>query len=451
MGGVARENLCRVSKKQLFFNEIDDKLKGKVIVKGWRDLVEVKKENVRLIMDKAQIAEYNQYICKTPKCDVVNIADLLCAEAGMENSGNSSLIKYGIITNEADVRAVPTREAYILAEDDMKDDQYQKSTLKVGEGVWILEDFDEEWKYVQARNCAGWVETRSVAECTGEEFLSWLEAENFAVITRPADIWCGGEEIHFSMGSRLLLKVHKEQCETKLSLGVCRDQCSECLPSGVYGKQCGENLLPEVCKNQSAKNSLSGMTVQEEKENDRLCIMRPIAVNGRLAYEVLDVNAVQKLEYNKGYLPYTTEAVISQAMKLLDLPYSWGNANHGLDCSGFIVVIYECFGIYLPRNTSEMRKIPCGQTDLRRLSCDEKIAWLRKIKPGSLLLFKGHVMMWLGIQDGVPFIIHEVSGYRDDKGKINNVRKCVITPLDIFRKKGECMLEVTDMVIEVRK
>lgn len=191
------------------------------------------------------------------------------------------------------------------------------------------------------------------------------------------------------------------------------------------------------------------MTVQEEKENDRFCVMRPISSNGRLAYEVLDVNAVQKLEYNKGYMPYTTEAVISQAMKLLDLPYGWGNANHGLDCSGFIATIYECFGIYLPRNTSEMRKIPCGRTALRRLNCDEKIAWLRKIKPGSLLLFKGHVMMWLGIQNGIPFIIHEVSGYRDDKGKINNVRKCVITPLDILRKNGENMLESVDMAVEI--
>ncbi len=375
-------------------------------MKVWQD-------DMKVIMDKAQIAEYNQYICKIPKCDVVNIADFSCVEAGRANWGNSSLIRYGIITNEADVRAVPTREAYILAEDDMQDDQYQKSTLKVGEGVWILEDFDEEWKYVQARNCAGWVETRSVAECTGEEFLSWLEAESFAVVTRPADIWCGGEEIHFSMGSRLLLETH------------------------------GNHKI--------SGNWQSDSDVQGEKEYDNPCIVRPISLNGRLTYEVLDVNAVQKLEYNKGYLPYTTENVLSQAMKLLDIPYGWGNANHGLDCSGFIGAVYECFGIHLPRNTSAMRKIPCGRTELGGWSCDEKIAWLRQAKPGSLLLFQGHVMMWLGIQNGTPFIIHEVSGYRDDKGKINNVRKCVITPLGILRKNGENMLEVIDVVVKVRK
>lgn len=348
----------------------------------WRD-------NINVIMDKALIAEYNQCICETEKCDVVNIVDFPYTKAERDCGENVSLKGYGIIINEADVRAVPTREAYILAEDDMGDDQYQKSTLKVGEGVWILEHFDEEWTYVRARNCAGWVETRYIAECTREEFLTWLEAENFVVVTRPADIRCGRKVVHFSMGSRLLLK-------------------------------------------------------------DKLSIMRPTVLNGHLACEVLDAKAVRELEYHEGYLPYTTENVLSQAMKLLDIPYGWGNADHGLDCSGFIGAVYECFGIYLPRNTSAMRTIPYVRTDLSGLSCEEKIARLRQVKPGSLLLFQGHVMMWLGIQNGTSFIIHEVSGYRDDKGEINNVRKCVITPLDILRKNGENILEAVDVAVEVK-
>ena len=137
-------------------------------------------------------------------------------------------------------------------------------------------------------------------------------------------------------------------------------------------------------------------------------------------------------------------------MKLLDIPYGWENTNHGLDCSEFIVVIYECFGIHLPRNTSAMQKIPCGRTDLSRSNCEEKITWLRQAKLGRLLLFKGHVMMWLGIQNRIPFIIHEVSGYRDDKGEINNVRKCEIIPFNILRKNGENMLEAVDVVVEVK-
>lgn len=55
-------------------------------------------------------------------------------------------------------------------------------------------------------------------------------------------------------------------------------------------------------------------------------------------------------------------------------------------------------------------------------------------------------MMWLGIS----FIIHEVSGYRDDNGEINNVRKCVITPLNILRKNGENMLEAVYVAGEVK-
>lgn len=396
--------------------------------------MQARQEDVKVIMDKEQIAEYNRCICENAECEVVNIADFSCTEADGNRGENVSLKGYGIIINEADVRAVPMREAYILAEDDMRDDQYQKSTLKVGEGVWILGDFGEEWKYVRARNCTGWVESRYITKCTRKEFLSWLEAENFAVVTRPADIRCGGEEIHFAMGSRLLLGVPIERSEESLLSGLFGNQCSGRLSSGIQEKQCGENLP-------------LAMVEQKEKKNDKFSIVRPTSLNGRLAYESLDDNAVSQLEYNEGYLLYTTESVLSQAMKLLDLPYGWGNAAHGLDCSGFIVTVYECFGIHLPRNTSAMRKIPFGQIDLSRLSCEEKIARLRQVKPGSLLLFQGHVMMWLGIQNETPFIIHEVSGYRDDKGEINNVRKCVITPLDILRKNGESMLEAVDIAV----
>ena len=55
----------------------------------------------------------------------------------------------------------------------------------------------------------------------------------------------------------------------------------------------------------------------------------------------------------------TTEAIITQAEKLLGVPYLWGGMSaKGVDCSGLVRISHIMNGILLPRNASQ--QVKCG-------------------------------------------------------------------------------------------
>lgn len=58
--------------------------------------------------------------------------------------------------------------------------------------------------------------------------------------------------------------------------------------------------------------------------------------------------------------PETTEAIISEAERLLGVPYLWGGMSaKGVDCSGLVRISHIMNGIVLPRNASQ--QINCGE------------------------------------------------------------------------------------------
>jgi cell wall-associated NlpC family hydrolase len=54
----------------------------------------------------------------------------------------------------------------------------------------------------------------------------------------------------------------------------------------------------------------------------------------------------------------TAKHVYDLAIKFLGSPYLWGGRHFsGIDCSGFVQVVYKCLGIALPRDASQQQKI----------------------------------------------------------------------------------------------
>ncbi len=149
------------------------------------------------------------------------------------------------------------------------------------------------------------------------------------------------------------------------------------------------------------------------------------------------------------YLPYTTANVMKQAFQLLNTPYSWGNKGCGLDCSGVMLSVYECFGFSLPRNTSAMAACKDLLIDVRVLSSKEKKQVLKGVLPGSMLLMNGHVVMYLGIDDDNVYALHGFSKYYDDEGNKREVMACAITTMDIKRGDGGTFLDDVHSVWEI--
>ncbi|STY29266.1 SH3 domain of the SH3b1 type [Legionella wadsworthii] len=83
--------------------------------------------------------------------------------------------------------------------------------------------------------------------------------------------------------------------------------------------------------------------------------------------------------------------------QLQNRPYGWGGAFFFNDCSQELKSIFNPFGIWLPRNSSQQAKISSG-VDLSTNSVDERISILKSQGHPlmTLIYIGGHVMLYLG-------------------------------------------------------
>lgn len=92
---------------------------------------------------------------------------------------------------------------------------------------------------------------------------------------------------------------------------------------------------------------------------------------------------------HKGFLPYTRCNLLAQAMRLLHLPYDWGEKNGSVDCSALTVYTYACCGVKLPRNSSAQAAVH-GPVSVH--------TGVTNALPGDIIHQPGHVMLYLGDQ-----------------------------------------------------
>jgi cell wall-associated NlpC family hydrolase len=112
------------------------------------------------------------------------------------------------------------------------------------------------------------------------------------------------------------------------------------------------------------------------------------------------------------YLPLTPANLVRQAFKFLGERYGWGHSYDARDCSGFVSEIYRSFGILLPRNTRDQAVSPVLDriAFLADDSRDKRMAAVRDLQPGDLVYIPGHVMVNIGHQRGLAFMIHDTNG-----------------------------------------
>lgn len=80
------------------------------------------------------------------------------------------------------------------------------------------------------------------------------------------------------------------------------------------------------------------------------------------------------------------EQVANMALKYLGNPYVHGgnSLTGGIDCSGFTCAIYSRFGVNLPRHSND------------QIRAGKKVNSLAEAAPGDLLVFRGHVAIYIG-------------------------------------------------------
>ncbi len=131
---------------------------------------------------------------------------------------------------------------------------------------------------------------------------------------------------------------------------------------------------------------------------------------------------------NRGYLPFREETLTEQAYGFLGEPYSWGGKD-GVDCSLLVREVFATTGVILPRNSFQQARVgtiiwtPESREDL------DQALW-NTPKGRTLIFLKGHVMIYMGRENGEPQGLHSLYSWQGEK-----VERVVLTPLEPFKEK----------------
>lgn len=300
----------------------------------------------------------------------------------LDGIGEEVKVRFGVVTERADMRGLPTNKAILSKPGREAFDSIQYSSLYPPARVALLHTSEDgEWGFFQAETLRGWLRMDKVA--FGERDLA-LQAE--------------GSEFLVVTGNRVK----------------------------VYGDISLETPVAEVV--------MGGVfTVSSRAEGDSPWAVRfpERGPDGALAWTERHIRP--GADVHLGYLPYTRANMIGQAFKMLGEEYGWGGRRGLRDCSLFIQDIFATVGVKLPRNSRQQGVTGevLAHMDIGGASEEVALALSRGSDPGiTLLTLNGHVMLYIGDSGGKPYVIHQIFGYAD-RGGMKRIGKVAVTGLDL--------------------
>ena len=294
---------------------------------------------------------------------------------------NNNLVKFGLVTTRSPLRTFATLDKVFNQAMDLDLDRFQETAVFPSEAVAILHTSkDGKWLLVQNYNYLAWMQQDDVAIGNKQQIQSYLDHQDFLVMT--------GAKVHTGY-----VPNEADVSEVQLDMGVK-------LPLLSSTEQHGELY------NQSTAGSYQ---VKLPVRNS----------DGSLSIKTALIGRTQ--DVHQGYLKYTAQNVIAQGFKFLGERYGWGHDYDARDCTGFVGEIYKTFGILMPRNSGQQGKSEYGTNFRFDKNSDtaSKLAVIKDMQVGDLIYIPGHVMLYLGKENGQPTVIHDVKGlaYWTDEGE----------------------------------
>ena len=326
------------------------------------------------------------------------------ANLNLDKLADNNQVAYGMVVKRSVLRTFPTWDRVLNSGLDKDLDRFQESGLFPGDTVAILhESADEKWLLVRAYNYLAWAPKADIAVANKATLREFKKNENFLVVTGakvntayvPDNVT---SQVQLDMGVRLPL-VDPQQ-----------------VPNLLHGQNTYANYVVQL----------------PTRDEQGQLVIKPALIS-------------RSSDVHLGYLPYTQQHLIKQGFKFLGERYGWGHDYNGRDCTGFVGEIYKTFGLLMPRNSGQQGKGEYGINHRfdNESSEQDKLATVKQMQVGDLIYIPGHVMMYLGEQDGQPYVIHDVKGLGYNKAdgsfyssSLNGVSVTPLLPLRLSQTQS---------------
>ena len=347
---------------------------------------------------------------------------------------HESHIQYGIATSPGLIRLFPA-DICLPDEEEPDDPEWDEAALclcLVGEPLLILGSVqDGTYLYVRSECSEGWILAESVAVCRNRP--EWLQAAfpiHPLVVTGDM-VWLEASAVYPQAGA------HRFRMGTVLEL--CAEQENAGIKEDAGIEESAE--IKETKKTVEIKETQAEQSVLNRLSWNNYVVWLPCRAPDGSFFRQKGLIPMSR-DVSAGYLRLTTGQILRQAFKCLGDRYGWGGMLESRDCSSYIREVYRCFGLILPRNTSEQVRMSVRKIELTGRRCPEKERILKKLEPGTLLYFPGHVMMYLGYENGRFYVINDVSRLVKEKsGTPVRVRSVIVNTLTVRRPNQQTWME----------
>lgn len=379
--------------------------------------------NLRTYKDKLTKNELKAYIQEYSIPDVVmydvkgrkiqkGFYDKIIQNTNVDGISKINDIRCGITVKNTSLRSFPTSKGIFKKADDVEFDRFQETGCQAVEPVLILhESRDGEWYFIQMYNYRGWARACDIALARDrEEAFDYLDSKDYIVITgdfaytqyNPYEP--GVSSLRLDMGTRIPLAE--------------------------------DNV--ETVGNQSI---LGNYPVKYPVRNDE----------GRLEIKYALIS--KKQDINIGYLSYTRENILKQVFKLFGHRYGWGDSLDGRDCSSTLMYVYKTFGFRLPRNGNEQEAgAGLSYRFNEKDTLEERKRIFDKTLPGAGIFMPGHVMMYIGCDNGIHYMIHCFHGYGEkicDEYKFRAVNEVAVTSTLLTTSTGNLFINKFSSLLQI--
>ena len=325
-------------------------------------------------------------------------------------------IKYGLCTEAAEMKMAPV-EGFIGWSATDTDEEFMDSRLNVND-PFIVEAVTADGKFYWGRstNCTGWVLADHIAICSNKE--EWKS------------MWTKtGEDILVVIDDQITLAPSAyDKALNKKEL-----QFGSVLPLVP------ESEMPESIDARGTWYNYPVYIPTRDSEGKMVRSIALVSMNNKVSV---------------GYLPLTQRNILNVAFNCLGNRYGWGGMMGLMDCSLYTRDIYKCFGYELPRNTTGQVKLPEQYVEsLDGMTDDAKRAKIDSLEPGTLLMFSGHIMMYIGSVNNKQYVISDLGSASETAAvseavNVKGIFSVSINTLDVRRRNENTWL--TSMIYAVR-